>query len=151
MPTVLVVDDYAPNNRLLEFVLEQSGFAVIIASDGMHALSTLRDVPVDIVVTDLRMPRLNGLDLVQQLRADGQLCTLPIVMITASGRDSDATRATGLGVDAFLTRPVDSDDLVAVVRQLMTREASAEGSQLRECRRQAATRPGGGGNFMHSW
>lgn len=136
MPTVLVVDDYAPNNRLLEFVLEQRGFAVMMASDGMCALNTLRSVPIDLVVTDLRMPRLNGLDLVQQLRADGQLYALPVVMITASGRDSDAVQAAGLGVDAFLTRPVDSDELVDVVSQLIARAASDEGLSLRERRRQ---------------
>ncbi|PDW02375.1 response regulator [Candidatus Viridilinea mediisalina] len=139
MPTVLVVDDYAPNNRLLEFVLEQSGFAVMMASDGMHALNTLRSVPIDLIVTDLRMPRLNGLDLVQQLRADGQLCTLPIVMITASGRASDEAQAAGLGVDAFLTRPVDSDELVDVVSQIIAREASNEGLSLRERRRQGGS------------
>lgn len=123
MPTVLVVDDYAPNHRLMGFVLEQSGYAVIAALDGLHALDCLRIFPVDLIVTDLTMPRLDGIGLVEQVRTDARLCKLPIVMVTASGKEADAVQAAGVGVDAFLTKPVESEELSLVVGRLLARKA----------------------------
>jgi two-component system, chemotaxis family, chemotaxis protein CheY len=138
MPTVLVVDDYAPNHRLMGFVLEQSGYAVISALDGLHALDCLRVFQIDLIVTDLTMPRLDGMGLVEQVRGDTRLCKLPIVMVTASGREADAVRAAGIGVDAFLTKPVESEELAVVVGQLLTREADEGEYTLGGVKRSAA-------------
>lgn len=122
MTTVLLVEDYGPNNRLLSFVLEQNGYAVICARDGVQALEYLQMMTVDVIVTDLLMPRLNGFELAERVRADARFNRLPIIVVTASGKESDAVRAMGAGVDVFLTKPVESDDLVRAVAQALAHQ-----------------------------
>ncbi len=122
MSTILVVDDYAPNHRLLSFVLEQHGHAVVSAYDGVHALECMNNVPINLIVTDLTMPRLDGIGLTARVRADARFSGVPIIMVTASGKEADAVRAAGIGVDAFLTKPVDSEELSQAVNLLVSRE-----------------------------
>jgi two-component system, chemotaxis family, chemotaxis protein CheY len=138
MATILIVDDYAPNHRLMSFVLEQSGYAVISASDGLHALDCLEGVQIDLIVTDLTMPRLDGLGLAARVRADARFSHVPIIMVTASGVETDQARATGVGVDAFLTKPVDSEDLARTVGQFVGREAPRDGATFLSVGRNAA-------------
>lgn len=125
MATILVVDDYAPNHRLMSFVLEQNGYAVISALDGLHALECLDRMLVDLIVTDLTMPRLDGLGLVRRLRSDARYSAVPVIMVTASGKEADAVMAAGVGVNAFLTKPVDSEELARAVMGLIAREPPA--------------------------
>lgn len=122
MATILIVDDYSPNHRLLSFVLEQSGYAVVTALDGQQALERLAELPVDLIVTDLTMPKMDGLALVEHVRGDTRYCGLPVIMLTASSREQDQVRARGAGVSAFLTKPFDSEELVTVVNREMERE-----------------------------
>jgi two-component system chemotaxis response regulator CheY len=122
MTTILVVDDYAPNHRLMSFVLEHHGYAVISAFDGIHALECMNAMPINLIVTDLTMPRLDGIELTERVRADERFASVPIIMVTASGRETDAVKAAGIGVDAFLTKPVDSEDLAHAVSVLITRK-----------------------------
>lgn len=121
MTTILLVEDYAPNHRLLSFVLEQSGYAVVCAMDGIQALECLNTIPIDLIITDLAMPHLNGIGLAERVRAHARFKHLPIIVVTASGKEADAVKATGVGVDVFLTKPVDSEDLARAVAQLMER------------------------------
>ncbi len=127
MATILLVDDYAPSHRLMSFVLEQNGYAVISALDGEQALNCLNLIPVDCIVTDLAMPHLDGIALAERVRNDPRLSGLPIIMITASGQESDAVKAAGAGIDTFLTKPVDSEDLAQAVMRLV-RETAAKAS-----------------------
>lgn len=138
MATILIVDDYAPNHRLMSFVLEQSGYAVISASDGLHALDCLEGIQVDVIVTDLTMPRLDGLGLAARVRADARYSHVPIIMVTASGIEVDQARAAGVGVDAFLTKPVDSEDLARTVGQFANREVPRGGAPFLSFGRSAA-------------
>lgn len=127
MATILLVDDYAPSHRLMSFVLEQNGYAVISALDGEQALNCLNLIPVDCIVTDLAMPHLDGIALAERVRNDPRLSGLPIIMITASGQESDAVKAAGARIDTFLTKPVDSEDLAQAVMRLV-RETAAKAS-----------------------
>lgn len=120
MATVLIVDDYAPNQRLMSFVLEQSGHAVVSAHDGLQALSCLETTSVDLIVTDLTMPVMDGLALTREVRNNGRLSNLPIIVVTASAREQDLARAAGEGVDSLLTKPVDSVELVREVGRLIS-------------------------------
>jgi two-component system chemotaxis response regulator CheY len=122
MTTVLLVEDYAPNYRLLSFVLEQHGYAVVCARDGVQALEHLQTMPIDVIVTDLIMPRLDGIGLAERVRADARFHHVPIIVVTASGKECDAVRAAEAGVDIFLTKPVESDDLVRAVVQVVARD-----------------------------
>jgi CheY-like chemotaxis protein len=121
MATVLIVDDYVPNHRLMSFVLEQHGYAVVAAFDGQQALDRLENASVDLVLTDLTMPKIDGLALTRALRADARFANTPIIIVTASTREQDQIRASGIGADAFLTKPVDSQDLVHEVCRLLAR------------------------------
>lgn len=138
MATILLVDDYAPNHRLMSFVLEQSGYAVVSALDGMQALDCLASMPIDLIVTDLTMPRLDGIGLAERVRADSRLRRLPIIVVTASGKETDEVKAAGVGVDAFLTKPVDSEDLARAVAGLVGREAAPGGGPFLRLRPSAA-------------
>lgn len=138
MTTILLVDDYAPNHRLMSFVLEQSGYAVVSALDGMQALDCLAAMPIDLIVTDLTMPRLDGIGLAERVRADARLRRLPIIVVTASGKETDEVKAAGVGVDAFLTKPVDSEDLARAVAALVSREVAPGGNPFLSLRPSAA-------------
>jgi CheY-like chemotaxis protein len=126
MATVLIVDDYAPNHRLMSFVLEQHGYAVVAAFDGQQALDRLENAPVDLVLTDLTMPKVDGLALARAIRADARFASTPIIIVTASTREQDQVRASGIGADAFLTKPVDSEDLVQTVSRLIARDVDPD-------------------------
>ncbi len=133
MTTVLLVEDYAPNYRLLSFVLEQHGYAVVGARDGVQALEYLQTLPIDVIVTDLLMPRLDGIGLAERVRADARFNQMPIIVVTASGKEHDAVRAAGVGVDVFLTKPVESEDLVRAVARVAARN-QAQSSPLHRWR-----------------
>lgn len=138
MATILIVDDYAPNHRLMSFVLEQSGYAVVSALDGLQALDCLATMPIDLIVTDLTMPRLDGIGLTERVRADTRFCGVPIIVVTASGKETDEVKATGVGVDTFLTKPVDSEDLTRAVAKLVGRAPAADGGSYLRLRPSAA-------------
>jgi two-component system chemotaxis response regulator CheY len=121
MATILIVDDYAPNHRLMSFVLEQHGYAVVAAFDGQQALDRLEGAAVDLVLTDLTMPKMDGLALTRAIRGDARFSRTPIIVVTASTREQDQVRASGIGVDSFLTKPVDSEELVHEVERLIAR------------------------------
>jgi CheY-like chemotaxis protein len=122
MTTILIVDDYAPNHRLMSFVLEQHGYAVVAAFDGQQALDRLNNAAIDLVLTDLTMPKMDGLTLTRAIRSDARFAELPIIIVTASTREQDHVRASGIGVNAFLTKPVESEDLVHEVSRLINRD-----------------------------
>jgi CheY-like chemotaxis protein len=119
MATVLIVDDYAPNHRLMSFVLEQHGYAVLAAFDGQQALDRMANTHVDLVVTDLTMPRMDGMALTLAIRADMHFAGMPIIIVTASAAEQDHVRASGIGADAYFTKPVDSEDLAHEVSRLL--------------------------------
>lgn len=121
MSTIMIVDDYIPSHRLMSYVLEQHGYAVVTASDGEQALHRLNTLPVDLVVTDLKMPRMDGIELARAIRSHERHADLPIIMVTGTAAEQDEVKAAGVGVDSFLTKPVDSDDLVNEVQRLLRR------------------------------
>lgn len=138
MATILIVDDYAPNHRLMSFVLEQHGYAVVGAFDGQQALDRLHNTTVDLILTDLTMPKLDGLGLADAIRSDSRHADTPIIVVTASTREQDRVRASGIGVNALLTKPVDSEDLVHEIDQLLGRSAGNSAPPLSVHRQNAA-------------
>ncbi|WP_298819633.1 response regulator [Chloroflexus sp.] len=123
MTTIMIVDDYIPSNRLMGFVLEQHGYKVVTAIDGEQALRRLNSAEVALVVTDLTMPRMDGIELARAIREHERYADLPIIMVTGSVKEQDEVKAAGVGVNAFLTKPVDSDDLICEVDRLLRRRA----------------------------
>ena len=115
---VLIVDDCAVTRKLVALYLKKAGFGSVQAENGLEALEKLAQEPVDLVVTDLNMPRMDGLALTKSLRSEPQYARLPIVMLTTEAEET--ARATGLeaGVSAYLTKPVSQERLDEVVQTL---------------------------------
>ena len=116
--TVLVVDDEPQIVQLVRDYLEHGGFAVLTAADGPTALRIARTQRPDLVVLDLGLPGLDGLDVTRSLRRDG---AVPIIMLTARGDESDKLVGLELGADDYLTKPFSPKELVARVRAVLRR------------------------------
>ncbi len=119
---VLVVDDSDVIRTLIAVNLELEGFEVVQAVDGQDALEKVIDVQPDVITIDVRMPRLDGFDTVQRLRADPRTSALKIAMVTACAQADDLRRGDEVGVDAYLTKPFDPSALVRTVRDLVAHQ-----------------------------
>lgn len=116
--TILVVDDEPRIVQLVRDYLEHGGFTVLTASDGPSALRTARSGRPDLVVLDLGLPGLDGLDVARSLRRDG---VVPIIMLTARTEESDKLVGLELGADDYMTKPFSPKELVARVRAVLRR------------------------------
>src|SRR5579864_1487092 len=121
--TILVVDDEPRIVQLVRDYLEHGGFTVLTASDGPSALRSARTGRPDLVVLDLGLPGIDGLDVARSLRREGEV---PIIMLTARTEESDKLVGLELGADDYLTKPFSPKELVARVRAVLRR---AEGMQ----------------------
>ena len=115
---ILVVDDEPNIVMSLEFILQQSGFETAVARDGDEALQQVEEFRPDLVLLDVMMPRRDGFEVCQTLRATGWNA-LRIVMLTAKGRDTEVAKGLAVGADAYVTKPFSTRDLVAKVRELL--------------------------------
>ena len=118
MITVLVVEDSVIQQRILGYTLRKNGYKVIQAGNGQEALDCLATTPVDVMISDISMPQMNGLDLLKYLRQNKGHEYLPIIMLTASGQDQDRKIAQAAGANYFLTKPVSSTDLITTVKKV---------------------------------
>ena len=119
MTTILVVDDHAATRWTLSHILKKNGYSPLVAGSGQEALNLLVETPVSLAILDLAMPGMDGLGLLQRIRAMPQYQTLPVIIFTASGQDEDLVSARRAGASAFLTKPASSTDLVETVRRLL--------------------------------
>lgn len=120
MTRKLLIADDEPNILLsLEYLLRREGYQVSIARDGQEALDAVnRDCP-ELLLLDVMMPRKNGFEVCQDLRADERFASLKILMLTAKGRDTDVAKGLALGADAYMTKPFSTKELVDKVRELL--------------------------------
>jgi chemosensory pili system protein ChpA (sensor histidine kinase/response regulator) len=116
-PLVLVVDDSLTVRRVTQRLLTREGYRVTVAKDGLEALEKLADELPVVVLSDIEMPRMDGFDLVRNLRADARLAPLPVVMITSRIAQKHRDHAVELGVDHYLGKPYSEDDLLGLVAQ----------------------------------
>ena len=128
MKTVLVVDDELKITRLVRDYLHQAGFSVLTAADGQSALTIARSEKPDMIVLDLGLPGLDGLDVTRALRATSDV---PIIMLTARTEETDRIVGLELGADDYLTKPFSPKELVARVRAVLRRvDASVEAPKV---------------------
>ncbi len=123
--TILVVDDLPANRELMVRRLDRSGFRVLSAASGAEALEIVRRGPVDLVLLDIMMPGMTGLDVLRTLRVSPRTATLPVVMVTAKTDSEDVVEALSLGANDYVTKPVDYPVALARIRaHLRARQAA---------------------------
>ena len=129
-PVILLVDDEPRIARIARDYLEHAGYAVVTAGDGKEALDLARAQPPSLVVLDLNLPGIDGLQVARLLRRDGDI---PIIMLTARVEESDRLAGLDLGADDYITKPFSPRELVARVKAVLRRTASepADGDVLR--------------------
>ncbi|MBN2003274.1 MAG: response regulator transcription factor [Anaerolineae bacterium] len=124
--SILVVDDEPDLLANISLALEAAGYQVITAGDGMEALETLETNPADLILADIAMPNMNGYQLYERIREKTQWAAIPFIFLTARKMDSDIRYGKEMGVDDYLTKPIRSADLLAVVRGKLRRAQQLE-------------------------
>ena len=119
MFNIMIVEDDANQRRLMATVLEQYGYNVIQATDGVDALDQLDKKHVDLMILDIMMPRMDGFELTDTLRQSG--CNIPILMVTAKQSPVDKRKGFIIGTDDYMTKPVDEEEMVLRVGALLRR------------------------------
>jgi len=122
-PRVLVVDDSDTIRSLIALNLTLDGFEVHEAHDGQECLDMVGELHPDVITLDVAMPIVNGFDAAARLRSDPQTAEIPIVMVTARAQGTDLSRGAEIGVEAYVTKPFEPDNLVDVVRSVAARRA----------------------------
>ena len=118
-PLILVVDDVPDNVDILQMRLEAQGYEVVTAGDGVEALEKIRALLPDLVLLDVMMPKLDGIETVKRLKADASLPFIPVILVTAKADASDVIAGLESGGDDYLTKPVDHAALSARVRAML--------------------------------
>jgi two-component system, chemotaxis family, chemotaxis protein CheY len=120
MSTALVVEDSPTMRQLIVFALRRiRGLEVLEADDGVDALRKLAASKLDIILTDINMPIMDGLKLVKRVRTDEVHKTVPVIIITTEGGEEDRQRALALGANAYITKPIQAPQVIAKVRELL--------------------------------
>lgn len=131
--TVLLVDDNTDLLRALTVTLEVMGnFTVIGATDGVQGLERFFEARPDCVVIDIKMPGLDGYQLVKALRGDPESGATPLIVLTALAQDEDRFAGLAVGADAYLVKPVKPQDLAAAIHQAVATNAAERARRLRE-------------------
>ncbi len=118
-PRILVVDDNATNIKIVQTRLANEGYDIVTAADGEEALVAVRELIPDLILLDVMMPRLDGIEVCRRLRADATLPFTPIILLTAMTETKDVIAGLDAGADEYLTKPFDHGALVARVRSML--------------------------------
>ena len=125
VPTVMVVDDSLTVRRVTQRLLERQGYTVLLAKDGVDALRQLQDVKPDIMLVDIEMPRMDGYDLTRNVRGNKKTAEIPIIMITSRTAEKHRKTAFELGVNEYLGKPYQEDELLKFIKQYLAERVSA--------------------------
>jgi chemosensory pili system protein ChpA (sensor histidine kinase/response regulator) len=124
LPTVMVVDDSLTVRKITSRLLMREGYQVILAKDGVDALEQLAEVTPDVILSDIEMPRMDGFDLVRNIRADARLRSLPVIMITSRTADKHRNYALEIGANHYLGKPYDEVELLKLIAGYMSTKPS---------------------------
>ncbi|MBL8446248.1 MAG: Hpt domain-containing protein [Zoogloeaceae bacterium] len=124
-PTVLIVDDSLTVRKITGRLLEREGYRVITAKDGVDALEKLLDDVPQVILSDIEMPRMDGFDLVRNIRADHRLASVPVIMITSRLAEKHQRYAREIGANHYLGKPYREDELLALIREYIADPVAA--------------------------
>ncbi len=128
MFNIMVVEDDTNQRRLMQTVLEQYGYNVILASDGIDGLDQLDKKHIDLIILDIMMPKMDGFEFTSTLRQSG--CNIPILMVSAKQSPVDKRKGFIIGTDDYMTKPVDEEEMVLRVAALLRRSKIANERKL---------------------
>jgi two-component system chemotaxis response regulator CheY len=116
----MVVEDSPTMRQLITFALKRlGGVRLVEASDGMDALKKLSTEPVDLIITDINMPIMDGLKLISMVKQNSKLKEIPIIIVTTEGADEDRKRGLALGANAYIAKPIQTHALTQLVNDLL--------------------------------
>lgn len=121
MSKILVVDDVPSELEIICRILQDVGMEVIRAGDGAEAIARIQEKAPDLVVLDVVMPRMNGFEVIRELRGDRKTASLPVVFCTHKNTEIDKAWGTDLGADAYLSKPFEPQQLVNIVERLLSK------------------------------
>src|SRR5215467_4612208 len=136
-PRILVVDDNPSNVDILRARLSTHGYEIVTAADGEEGLAAVREHLPDLILLDVMMPKLDGIEVCRRLRADASMPFIPVILVTAKSDPKDVVAALEAGGDEYLTKPVDHGSLVARVKSMLRikalhDEVQQQASQLQQ-------------------
>ena len=116
---ILVVDDERHIVRLVEVTLPRAGYDVVSAYDGVEALEKIAAEKPEMIILDVMMPRMDGFEVLKELRAKAETKDIPVIMLTAKAQDADIFKGWSSGVDSYLTKPFNPRELLAFVERIL--------------------------------
>lgn len=119
MPTILAVDDSASMRQMVSFTLKGAGFTVIDAVDGLDALGKAKGGKVDLVLTDVNMPKMDGISLIKELRALPNYKFTPILMLTTESGSDKKMEGKGAGATGWIVKPFNPDQLLTTIKKVL--------------------------------
>jgi len=120
MPKKVLIADDEPNIVMsLEFLMQRAGYQVQVASNGEEALRFATELPPDLMLLDVMLPRMSGFEVCQKVRENAACGAVKIIMLTAKGRDTEMAKGLAMGADAYVTKPFSTKDLLAQVKQIL--------------------------------
>ncbi len=117
--SIMTVDDSNSVRQMVSFTLKKAGFEVLEAVDGKDAISQLSELPVQMVITDLNMPNVDGIELIRWLRAKADFKFIPIIMLTTESQESKKDEGKAVGATGWIVKPFQPDQLLAVVKKVL--------------------------------
>ena len=118
---ILCVEDNERNLRLVRKFLEHAGYQVLVAMDGLSAISMAQSEQPDLILMDINLPDIDGLEATSRLKSDASLMHIPIIALTANAMHGDRERCLAAGCDGYISKPVERQDLISNVEQLINR------------------------------
>ncbi len=122
MKTILIVEDREDIAELIQINLEKAGFKTILASNGEKAIKILEDQPIDLIVLDLMLPRISGIDLLKKIKSETRWNAIPIIIESARSDESDVVQGLELGADDYVTKPFSQKVLLARIQKIFERK-----------------------------
>lgn len=116
---IITVDDSPSVRKMVEFSLKSKGYAMGSAGDGIEALELMRQEPFDAVILDVNMPRMNGLEFLENIKNDENLAAIPVIMLTTEGQDEDRDKAMALGATAYIVKPFKPTQLLSLLEEIL--------------------------------
>jgi len=116
---ILTVDDSPSVRKMVEFSLKSKGYVMGSAGDGQEALDLMNNEAFDAVILDINMPRMNGLEFLEKVKADSAFAAIPVIMLTTEGQDEDRDKAMSLGATDYIIKPFKPTQLLSLLENIL--------------------------------